>query len=185
MKPISAERIPARTLADIDVPDGAYKPDFELTDRFQAFATELLRLALLGIAGYGFLISEVIMKLRLASSNAPSGEHRLVASSDAKILVVGIVALGAAAGFALVYRLRSTNCLGRQLAIARTLKRMDQPHWDVREREVNEARLASDRAQQGRILTWCHRYLVAGVVCLAIGTAAVVWVLVSTLARAV
>lgn len=179
------ERIPARTLADIDVPDGAYKPDFELTDRFQGFATELLRLALLGIAGYGFLISEVLMKLRLADTHAPSNAPPLLESSNARVLVVGILALGAAAGFALVYRLWSTSCLGRQLAIARTLKRMEQPHWDAGERAANEARLTGDRAVQRRILIWCHRCLVAAAVCLGVGTAAVVWAFGVTLARAV
>jgi hypothetical protein len=178
------ERIPAKTIADIEVPDGAYKPDFELTDRFQGFAAELLRLALLGIAGYGFLISDVLMKLRENSS--PSVGSALLSRKDlAWLLGVGIVALGSAAGCALVYRLWSTSCLGHQLSIVRTLKRMEQANWSSDERVMNEIRLKEDRAAQREILSTCHWFLKIAATSLGIGAIAVVLAFVLILKRSV
>ncbi len=52
----------AKTMSDVEVPDASWKPDFDFADRYQSFANELMRIALLGIAGHGFLIKEVHMK---------------------------------------------------------------------------------------------------------------------------
>src|SRR5262245_52865778 len=54
------------SLGSVRVPEENYKADLELMDRCQAYAAELVRLALLGVAGLGFLF------VQLASSqNAP------------------------------------------------------------------------------------------------------------------
>jgi hypothetical protein len=55
-----SHRLAAKSLADYEVDESAYKPDFEITSRFQTFATELERLSLLGIGAYGFLLTTVM-----------------------------------------------------------------------------------------------------------------------------
>ena len=55
-------RTPAKSLSDVEIPDSSWKPDFDIVDRYQSFASELMRIALLGIAVYGFLLKEVYMR---------------------------------------------------------------------------------------------------------------------------
>jgi hypothetical protein len=43
-----------RSLGLIDTPDNTFSNDLHVSDRYQAFSAEMLRLALLGIAGIGF-----------------------------------------------------------------------------------------------------------------------------------
>lgn len=47
-----------RTL-DYGVQEPLYKPDLELVTKYQAYSAELLRLALLVLCGYGFLLKEI------------------------------------------------------------------------------------------------------------------------------
>jgi hypothetical protein len=75
-----------------------YKGELELVDRYNAFATELLRLSLLGLATFGFLFSDGLKD---------EGVARLI-GRDAQLtrsFVLGSVALfGISAVCALVYR---------------------------------------------------------------------------------
>jgi hypothetical protein len=48
--------IPAQSIADLELDEKVYKPDFEITAKYQAFSKELSRIALLGLGVYGFLI---------------------------------------------------------------------------------------------------------------------------------
>lgn len=89
--------------AKIEIPDPRYKSDLELHDRFQSFSSELLRLALAGIAVFGifltllgddktdeaiktalrscsFLWLSVLSLLSMAASVALSLVHRFLAS---------------------------------------------------------------------------------------------------------
>jgi hypothetical protein len=51
-----------RSLTEIALDEKYYKPDLEVTDRYQTFSTEMLRLSLLGIAALGFLKKLFSMK---------------------------------------------------------------------------------------------------------------------------
>ncbi|MFL6260062.1 MAG: hypothetical protein ACJ76Y_10145 [Thermoanaerobaculia bacterium] len=169
------DRIPARSLSDIDLPESLFKADFELTDRYQAFSTELVRLALLGIAGYGFLISEVLVKSEGGTSNLSRlAEHP-------KSLGLGVVLLGLSAALALAHRFFSTGCLARQIKILRTLKRAGNPQWTEQERELDQVLLKKEREDQIRILHICNRVLLTAAALLVGGAAAVAYVFAATL----
>lgn len=53
---------PARSLDDVIIPDDAIKPDNELGRRSDEAAMDLAKWALLGIAGYGFLLKEIAIQ---------------------------------------------------------------------------------------------------------------------------
>lgn len=59
--------IPAKSLADLELDDKIYKPDLEITDRFQGVSKELVRISLLGLGLYGYLIKTAV--------DDPSGKH--------------------------------------------------------------------------------------------------------------
>ncbi|RLS57600.1 MAG: hypothetical protein DWH91_04170 [Planctomycetota bacterium] len=104
------------SLAETPVDEAQYKPDLELSDRYQQFSSELLRLALLGMAGIGFLISDVVL----------SKEHPLYLAMlrDARwFLVVSIICLSLAVGGALAHRYLATDCISDEIHFLRELKR--------------------------------------------------------------
>lgn len=170
------DRIPARKLSDIELPEDSFKADFELTDRYQAFSAELVRLALLGIAGYGFLISEVLGKGEGVGSNSLS---RLADHSGS--LGLGVILLGLSAALALAHRFFSTGCLARQIKILRTLKRGENPQWTEQERKLDQDLLRKEREDQLRILHTCNRVLMVSVALLVGGAAAVAYVFAAIL----
>src|SRR3954454_13431881 len=51
-------QVTSKSLKDIELDENLYKADFELSGRYDTLATELERLALLGIGAYGFFVSK-------------------------------------------------------------------------------------------------------------------------------
>jgi len=168
-------RIPARTLADIQLGDDSFKVDFEITDKYQAFSAELLRLSLLGIAGYGFLLSEVAMK------DAATSEFFKSLSNLAYVLGVGVACLGIAAGTALAHRFFSTDCLSHQITILRLLKRTESSSWTEEEKAEDRKRLERERIDQLKDLKRCKLLLIASATLLLIGAVAVAFTFAATL----
>ena len=168
-------RIPARTLADIQLGDESFKADFEITDKYQAFSAELLRLSLLGIAGYGFLLSHVAMK------DAGPSEFFNALSNLASVLGVGVSCLGLAAGTALAHRFFSTDCLSHQIAILRLLKRTESSNWTEEEKAEDRKRLERERSDQLKDLKRCKYLLIASGLLLLVGAIAVAFTFAATL----
>jgi hypothetical protein len=172
-------RIPARTLADIQLGDESFKADFEITDKYQAFSAELLRLSLLGIAGYGFLLSHVAMK-----DAGPSAFFSAL-SNLAPVLGVGVSCLGLAAGTALAHRFFSTDCLSHQITILRLLKRTESSNWTEEEKAEDRKRLERERSDQLKDLKRCKYLLIASGLLLLVGAiAGRVYICCYTLRRA-
>ncbi len=97
----------SKYLSDIPIEENHYKVDFNILDKYQSFSSEILRLALLGLAVYGFLITDVIFKIskgdKLMFLQAFI-QHKNLLFSGALIL------LGAALA-ALLHRYYSTDCM--------------------------------------------------------------------------
>jgi len=95
----------SRSLIGCPVNEEAYKVDLELQDRYTAYSAEILRLALLGIAGYGFLLKDLVF-----AEHAPTTfAHR---AHDAwYLLICGALCLGFSAVLALQHRLCATECV--------------------------------------------------------------------------
>ena len=89
------------------VAEDRFKVDLAVLDRYQSFTTEVLRLALLGLAGYGFLITNVVFQ------KLPNSDLRyLKALADNQWLWAGgIAVLGISAASALAHRYYSSDCL--------------------------------------------------------------------------
>ena len=89
--------------ASID--EKTYKPELELFDRWQAFSTELLRLALLGIAIFGFLYQQVFARFdAYAQRDVPLSLVKTL--SQVSLLLFALSAVGA-----LLYRYGSTEAI--------------------------------------------------------------------------
>lgn len=49
-----------KTRIGVRIDEERFKPDMDLSDRYVAYSAELLRLSLLGMAGYAFLLKEIV-----------------------------------------------------------------------------------------------------------------------------
>jgi hypothetical protein len=127
-------------------------------------AMELVRLSLLGIAGYGFLLKE------MAVGNA-SG--LLACQNNAPLLMTGAACLAITVCLAFVSRELQVRCSGIQIAILRTFSKLENKddNWSQGEIDLLNASLASYRKEQKTKLEWnrycmyfAHASLAAGVV---------------------
>jgi hypothetical protein len=99
-------------LAQLDVTEARYKADLELHDRSQSFSSELLKLALGGIAVVGFLLA-----------NFPKGplEQSLNDKSVRILFSATVVAFALAAGAALLQRFYASGAMFHHLQVIKLL----------------------------------------------------------------
>ncbi|HVU94840.1 MAG TPA: hypothetical protein VHE34_06425 [Puia sp.] len=161
-------RKPARQLADMDVPDTVWKQDFDIADRYQAFANEILRISLLGIAGHVFLIREVLTSNH-RSCHTLLRENKLPIGAAAVSLVL-------AAALVLAHRFFSTACLYHQVLIVRSLKRIGSPNWTEAEKTIEKAFLGQTRKEQQDDHRISRLLLISSALLFATGFACVIFV---------
>jgi len=118
-----------KTRIGIRIDDRRFKPDMDLLDRYVAYSAELLRLALLGMAGYGFLLKEAF---------SASGAGALSASLHKTrwSLIVGIISLGISAAIALQHRIYATDVVACIIANLRYRVQKNQPKANEEAQEL-------------------------------------------------
>src|SRR5262245_61207238 len=108
------------------------KPDWDLLDRYQAFSAELLRSALLGIAGIGFLLTQLTRKdssLTVSVTSRPT----------MWLVFAALTCLGVSAGAALGHRYVSSDSMAYYISLLRMRRRHAPP------KEVAEEKACRDR----------------------------------------
>jgi hypothetical protein len=169
-------QIPARKLIDISLEEAAYKPDFEITERFQRFASELSRLSLLGLGLYGLLLAH-----GAESKGSVSATLLDATLSHKTALASSLFLFGLGALFALGNSFYATRCLNLQLAIVRFLHRLDLDHWSTEEKVAIRKMIEEKQADQKSILTIGFRCLLTATVSLALGAMVVACVFAAAL----
>ncbi len=104
-----------KSLALEVMPDGTFNHDLEVSDRYQSYSAEILRLALLGIAGIGFLVINILLK----DSSKGASLTNITSPSFRKFLSLSLCCLGLSAACALLHRFLSTRSLSRHLLCLR------------------------------------------------------------------
>lgn len=100
-----------KSLIGFPVEEKAYKVDLELQDRYTTYSSEILRLDLLGIAGYGFLLKDIVL------ANPSAFSQRV--HDMWFFLIMGIISLGVSAILALQHRVTATDCVSSIAAFIR------------------------------------------------------------------
>lgn len=150
------------------IQEDSYKVDLAVLERYQAFSNEILRLALLGMAGYGFLISNI------ALSTSKSGEYAFLPliTLNKGLLTVGVIALALAAATALGHRYFSTDCLThfvRRVRLSQSIEGMPE----TAEKLTAEQIIKHEEISLDRDLWWCKWLLLASCLLLVVGAACV------------
>lgn len=178
-KSLLENRPPAKKLSDVELSENIYKPDFQIGDKYSDYSTEIIRLSLLGLAGYGFLISNILIKILEASSKNGTTEGTLklpiLPIYHFIISIVGVLSLGVSLGLSLYHRFNVTSCLYDQILISRSLSRLQNSHWTDEEKEKEKEVLAIVRKCQSidarryeKILFWSGLFLFIGFFCVVI-----------------
>lgn len=163
--------LPPKYLSDTPLPRESYEIDLEVLDRYQSFSAELLRVSLLGLTGYGFLITTA------AGSGVAAPIHTVRYS-----LAIGAVLLAAAAACALGHRYFSTDAIAHHVRRLRLQRFIDEHHsspsmQDALATAQHEAEcLKDDLARCRWLLIWCVRALLLGTTCVALAFAQLLFV---------
>jgi hypothetical protein len=153
--------IAAKTIADLELDEKVYKPDFEIATRFQGFSKELVRISLLGLALYGSLV-----KLAIERGFAAMPLQKIVG-------LCGLVAFAVCAGCALWHGLLSSRCLHHQLVISRYFGRLERGRWDECAKEAFREEIRRQQMEQRAVLITGNWYLVVATGTLIVGAAMV------------
>ena len=94
-----------------DVPETSYKADSEICDRYISFSSELLRLSLIAIGGYGTLVT-IFLK-----GNAPA----LAAFRSSWGLFISVLLFSACAGSTLIHRFFASDSMAWYLSYLRAI----------------------------------------------------------------
>ncbi|WP_045856529.1 hypothetical protein [Teredinibacter purpureus] len=135
------------------VHEDRYKIDVIVLEKYMAFSTEILRLALLGIAVYGFLVSNIVLEI---------GESGLLAlnanMSSVVFLFLGPIAFLLSSLAALAHRFYSSDCLAHYVRILR-----------LSEAEGNE-KLKTEKDSLEKDGKRCKNLIIASCIFLVLGT---------------
>ena len=118
----SPSRLP--TLGEIEVP--AFSQDVVVSEQHQIFSAELLRIALLGLGGIGYVIAKL-----------PDVNHRTYTGTPLlrALILSSAVAFGISAGAALALRYLTSEVLSYQLRIVRLRLRAQRGDSETARRE--------------------------------------------------
>jgi hypothetical protein len=161
----------------VEIPEGRYKSDLELHDRYQAFSEQITRLALGGIAVIGFLVALLVKDAGKAGDVA-------VHSAWVRIFFPGsAIMFGVAAGLALTHKFFASDGLYHhfraiKLLILKESNQFPDQNADFeRVADRDEAFRNQKFERSGVFLAAAAACLVVAAFAAAIGFAAVLWLI--------
>lgn len=107
-------------MAEIEIGENVYKADFNILEKYQGFSSEIceiLRLSLLTLAVYGFIITNMVFKLQGETSRM----LKYFRQYETEFISGGLILL-AAALFSLTHKYFSTDCMTHHIRRLRVQK---------------------------------------------------------------
>lgn len=158
-------------IQSLRVDEDIYKADLAILDRYQSFSAELLRIALLGISGYGFLATNLLCKEQIWSNK---NQNQLALHATQWFFAFGLIALGATTAMALAHRYYSTDSVTHLVKRIRLMQRLenmadDDPQRQEIEGEIEQQKqcLRSDFCTSSWLFKYASIALFIGALCVA------------------
>ncbi|MFH6945271.1 hypothetical protein [Flavobacterium sp. FlaQc-50] len=169
----------SKYLSNIPISEDNYKVDFIILEKYQSFSSEILRLSLLGLTIYGFLITNVLFKV------TDDGKKNIFIDpfSENKILLfLGALTLIVAALVALIHRYFSTHCMTHFIRGFRMRQKLSEMEEKVINNRPELIRLGESIKREGlsfeKDLNYCGLllfascfFLIAGILLIIIALA--------------
>jgi hypothetical protein len=150
------QRIPKEELplGLMQLPDNTFEHDLAVSNRYQSFSTELLRLSLLGIAAIGFLVSNVLSKDTPQSNYPPK-----------YLLFISLSCLGLSAACALLHGYVSADTIAQQLRVVR--RGVRRAENDIQKAQEERGKMKKSIQREIRLTIASGIFLLLGALALA------------------
>jgi hypothetical protein len=160
-------------LGRVEISDAQIKYDFELLDRYQNFSSEILRLSLIGIGAYAFLLKE-----------ANSIFLSIAGASVIKwFSVFSIFLFALAAACSLAHRYYSSDFMAYHIRYLRIKKILKDPPEELSQNDKDNAPAVAidEKSERDAILQLCEVMIASSALFLGLGTICLAISLLTTL----
>jgi hypothetical protein len=145
---------------ELPVEEKYYKPDLEISDGFQAYSAELLRVSLAGVAAVGFFYEKLDKFLNFA-------QPVWAGFTVKKMLIGSLMSLATSSASALVHRYLSSDSMAYHLNYIRLDQAAKSAVGERKKCLDNEA--SRERKWRNRFFKICEILLGASAITLAVG----------------
>ena len=161
-KPPKAEKC-FLTPEELPVEEKYYKPDLEISDRFQAYSAELLRVSLAGVVIVGYFYEKLYLFLDFKQSF-----WNYFTVRDA--LIWSLLFLASSSALALAHRYFTSNSMSYHLSYIRYEVAAQNENSDTCRKESLHEKANIEKGWRYRNLKGCERLLSASATALGLGT---------------
>jgi len=146
---------------ELPVEDKYYKPDLEISDRFQSYSAELLRVSLAGVAAVGFFYDKLNQFLDF--------QQRVWGNLTVKgMLILSLISLATASALALAHRYLSSDSMSYHLTFIRLARAAESENIQDR-KDCLRARARGERKWRNRFFNTCKILLGGSAFALGVG----------------
>ena len=147
---------------DLNVDELLYKPDLAVSEKYQAFSSELLRISLIGIAAIGFFYEKLNTQLLF--------EKQLLFSITVKeMLHLSLSLLAISSAFALSHRYFSSDCIAYMISTLRYTNAANNESSDTERKNHFLNNSKKERKKRNRLLKLCKFLLAISGIAMALG----------------
>jgi hypothetical protein len=140
-----------KSLGLYSLPERTFEHDLAISDRYQQFSAELLRLALLGITAIAFLITNIL--LRAVPDGDQAVEPILPLHNEFKLFIIAsLICLGISVALALLHRYVSSDSMATHLELLRR---------ELRQAQDDATKAEKERETRNKRFKWSFWLLIA------------------------
>jgi hypothetical protein len=152
------------SLGAIPLPDRTFEYDLAISDRYQNFSAELLRLSLAGIGAIGFLITNNF----LGDKNSAIKSGLISYTSFNGFIFASLLFFGFSSLFALLHRYYGADSKAYHLIYLR----LEQRNLTAKEKDTKRAK--EEKEKRDKLFNVCHWLLILSAGCLWLGAMALI-----------
>ena len=147
----------------IEIKEAQIKYDFELLDRYQKYSSEILRLSLIGIGAYAFLLKEGNGDFFRRIANNPTSKYFSVGS---------IASFALAVACTLIHRYYSSDFMAYHIRFLRIKEILTNPPEWLTQADKDNATMVAEKEKSNRnaIAQLCEVMIGASAIFLGMGT---------------
>ena len=152
---------------ELKVDESLYKSDLAVTEKYQAFSSELLRISLIGIAAIGFFYEKL-------STNILFEKQLLFSITIKEVLIVSLVLLATSSAFALAHRYYSSDCIAYMISTLRYTNAAQNESLGKERQSHFMTESKKERKIRNKLFKLCKYFLAISAIAMALGAFGIV-----------
>lgn len=159
------EEKPELNLGRIAISENQTKVDFQILDKYQSFSSEILRLSLIGIGAYAFLLKDA---------------SEVFKNISRPLSIISIVSFALAAACSLVHRYYSSDCMAYHIRYLR-LKKFPEEFPEDDHKNSAATQSGDEKSERDVTMQLCEAMIAGSAIFLGLGTICLAISLLQTL----